>query len=131
MNRSPPCNQQIFLLIYQLISRIHAPATSSGSLGYWAYTNLSLQIKMKQATNDLTIIPGVGKNIANDLIGIGIREVHDLVDKNPEDLYLQLCDQKGTKVDRCVLYVFRCAIYYATARPHDPELLKWWNWKDR
>ena len=77
------------------------------------------------------MIPGVGKNIANDLIGIGIREVHDLVDKNPEDLYRQLCDQKGTKVDRCVLYVFRCAVYYATASPHDPELLKWWNWKDR
>jgi hypothetical protein len=28
-----------------------------------------------------------------------------------------------------VLYVFRCAVYYAGHREHDPELLKWWNWK--
>jgi hypothetical protein len=33
-------------------------------------------------------------------------------------------------VDRCVLYVFRCAVYFASEAEHDPELLKWWNWKD-
>ena len=81
--------------------------------------------------NDLTQIPGVGNSIARDLISIGISEVHDLGDRDPEDLYLQLCDQKGIAVDRCMLYVFRCAVYYATVSPHDPELLKWWNWKDR
>lgn len=27
-------------------------------------------------------------------------------------------------------YVFRCAKYYAVNSEHDPELLKWWNWKD-
>jgi hypothetical protein len=33
--------------------------------------------------------------------------------------------------DPCVLYAFRCAVYYArTPRPRT-ELLKWWNWKDR
>jgi len=50
--------------------------------------------------------------------------------RDPEDLYLKLCDHKGAKVDRCVLYVFRCAVYYATETHHDPELHKWWNWKD-
>jgi hypothetical protein len=30
-----------------------------------------------------------------------------------------------------VLYVFRCAVYFANNSTHDPELLKWWNWKDR
>ncbi len=29
-----------------------------------------------------------------------------------------------------LLYVFRCAVYYATNKKHDPELLKWWNWKE-
>jgi hypothetical protein len=29
-----------------------------------------------------------------------------------------------------VLYVFRCAVYYATEKEHDPELLKWWSWQD-
>ena len=38
---------------------------------------------------------------------------------------------RGRKMDRCVLYVFRCAVYFASESEHDPELLKWWNWKDR
>ncbi|MHA2066255.1 MAG: hypothetical protein ACXABY_17925 [Candidatus Thorarchaeota archaeon] len=29
-----------------------------------------------------------------------------------------------------MLYVFRCAIYYASNNEHDPQLLKWQNWKD-
>jgi hypothetical protein len=29
-----------------------------------------------------------------------------------------------------VLYVFRCAVYYASNSVHDQERLKWWNWKD-
>ena len=86
--------------------------------------------RSKQSTNDLTQIPGIGKSIAHDLLSIGISEVQNLADRDPEDLYLQLCDRKGIKVDRCMLYVFRCAVYYATVTPHDPELLKWWNWKD-
>ncbi len=85
---------------------------------------------MRPSTHCLTQIPGVGKSIAHDLVSIGICEVHDLNDRDPEDLYLQLCDQKGKSVDRCMLYVLRCAVYYATASPHDPELLKWWNWKN-
>ncbi|MBC8473125.1 MAG: pathogenicity locus, partial [Planctomycetes bacterium] len=31
----------------------------------------------------------------------------------------------------CMLYVLRCAVYYASNTEHDPDLLKWWNWKDR
>ncbi|WP_367344139.1 helix-hairpin-helix domain-containing protein [Methanomethylovorans sp.] len=34
------------------------------------------------------------------------------------------------KIDRCMLYVFRCAIYCASNEEHDPQLLKWWSWKD-
>nr|WP_321429915.1 helix-hairpin-helix domain-containing protein [uncultured Methanolobus sp.] len=29
-----------------------------------------------------------------------------------------------------MLYVFREAVYFASNEEHDPELLKWWNWKD-
>lgn len=85
---------------------------------------------MKPPANNLTRIPGVGDRIADDLNSIGVFELGDLNDKDPEDLYLHLCEQKGVKVDRCMLYVFRCAVYYATVESHDPELLKWWNWKD-
>jgi len=86
---------------------------------------------MKNVTNDLKRIPGVGDRIAHDLIELGITEVRDLEDKDPQELYQRLCERKGMPIDRCVLYVFRCAVYFATVTPHDPELLKWWNWKDR
>jgi hypothetical protein len=75
-------------------------------------------------------IPGVGKIIANDFWNIGLRSVSDLKDKSPEDLYWKLCQYQHAHVDRCMLYVFRCAVYYASNETHDPELLKWWNWKD-
>jgi len=75
-------------------------------------------------------IPGVGKSIAQDLYDLGIRSLHQLKDLIPEEMYQEHCIQKGTVVDRCILYVFRCAVYYASNDKHDPELLKWWNWKD-
>jgi len=76
-------------------------------------------------------IPGVGPSIAADLNRLGIRDVAELRGRNPESLYADLCCEVGHHVDRCVLYVFRCAVYFASESRHDPELLKWWNWKDR
>ena len=80
----------------------------------------------------LTVIPGVGKSIAADLWKIGIRKVSDLRGKNPELLFDRSNLLAGTVQDRCLLYVFRCAVYYAeTVEPdRDSEKLKWWNWKD-
>jgi len=80
--------------------------------------------------NALTIIPGIGKSIENDLHQIGIKYVKDLVGKNPEDVYSLSNKHKGSIQDRCLLYVFRCAVYYADGG-RDPEKLKWWNWKDK
>jgi len=86
---------------------------------------------MKQTIlKELEQIPGVGKKIAEDLWNLGFRSVQDLKDRKPEELYLRLSAQKGRHVDRCVLYVFRCAVYYASNKRHNLELLKWWNWKD-
>ncbi len=79
---------------------------------------------------DLKSIPGVGPSIAQDLHQLGIRKVSDLKGRDPERLYLQSCHQAGKQLDRCLLYVYRCAVQYASAGKHDPKLLKWWNWKD-
>lgn len=81
--------------------------------------------------SDLTSIPGVGKNIAADLEAIGIHTVEDLRGRNPEELYQQDCQQKGFQEDRCQLYVFRCAVYFAEHPSPDAEKLKWWYWKDK
>ena len=83
------------------------------------------------ALRELREIPGVGKAIAEDLWELGIRSIQDLRGRDPEELYFALCAQQGTQVDRCMLYVFRCAVYYASHETRDPELLKWWSWKDR
>jgi hypothetical protein len=83
------------------------------------------------AAEELEQIPGVGKSIARDLRILGITSVAQLQGQDPERLYQRLCDFRAAPVDRCVLYVFRCAVYYAGTPDPDPELLKWWTWKDR
>ena len=76
-------------------------------------------------------IPGVGKQIAQDLWSLNIQSVSDLRDRDPEQLYHALCELQGTAIDRCMLYVFRCAVYYASTDQPDPVLLKWWSWSDK
>lgn len=89
------------------------------------------EMTMKQkALKELQTIPSVGPSIARDLWGLGIRKVADLKNKDPQRLYNRFCEKAGKPVDRCVLYTFRCAVYYASHKRHTPRLLKWWNWKD-
>jgi hypothetical protein len=83
----------------------------------------------KSVIANLSRIPGVGPSIAADLYLLGIRDVGELRGRSPESLYGEMCRQAGQQ-DRCLLYVFRCAIYYASAAKPEPEMLKWWNWKD-
>jgi len=79
---------------------------------------------------ELQTIPGIGENLSQDLLDLGYRKIHDLKRENPENMYQSLMGLRGQHVDRCVLYVFRCAVYYASNSAHEPDLLKWWNWKD-
>ena len=79
----------------------------------------------------LQIIPGVGKSISRDLVDLDYKCVEELRGEDPQLMYEKLCRLRGEKIDRCVLYVFRCAVYFASTNLHDPELLKWWHWKNR
>lgn len=74
-------------------------------------------------------IPGIGASLARDIESLGYQTFDDLRGHNPEEMYEQLMTQAGAHIDRCVLYTFRCAVYYAE-RGREPEKLKWWNWKD-
>jgi len=82
---------------------------------------------------DLTSIPGVGPSIARNLSNIGIQTVSDLKGRNPEQLFDRSNEYAGKVQDRCLLYVFRCAVYYAETDEgqREKEKLKWWNWKDK
>ena len=46
-------------------------------------------------------------------------------------MYADLCRLRGTDIDRCVLYVFRCAVYFAGNSTPDRTPLTWWNWTDK
>ena len=94
-----------------------------------AYLNQMTTIA-KYKKSPLQQIPGVGPAIAADLNGIGITRVDQLRDHSPQALYDAVCDTTGAIHDRCLLYVFRCAVYYASTAQHEPEKLKWWNWKE-
>ncbi len=85
---------------------------------------------MKKVKNELLSIPGIGPSISKDLTALGFTSIHKLKNAGPEKMYADLCRIRGCSIDRCVLYVFRCAVYYASNKDHDRELLKWWNWKD-
>jgi len=84
---------------------------------------------MKNKGPELTSIPGVGTSIARDLTRIGINSVEDLKGRDPERLYIRSNKRAGKTQDRCLLYVFRCAVYYAGGG-RNADKLKWWNWKD-
>lgn len=81
--------------------------------------------------HELTDIPGVGTSIAADLESLGYHKPSDLIGEDPEIMYQRLMSQVGGHIDRCMLYVFRCAVYYASTASPQPEKLLWWNWKDK
>lgn len=81
--------------------------------------------------DELQTIPGIGPSMAQDLRDLGYFKVKDLIGQDPEMMYKRLCLMHDMHIDRCVLYVFRCAVYYASESEHEYELLKWWNWKSR
>ena len=84
-----------------------------------------------RAGDPLQAIPGVGPSLARDLRELGYRAVQDLAGEHPEAMYARLGELRGARQDPCVLYVFRCAVYFASTDRPDPELLKWWAWKGR
>ena len=76
-------------------------------------------------------IPGVGRRIAAVMESLGIRQAADLRGQDPEALYLRECLMKGRREDRCALYVWRAAVYWADHPDPAPEKQNWWYWKDK
>lgn len=85
----------------------------------------------KSRQTGLQSLPGVGPSIAADLRQLGFHTVDSLRNQNPEEMYARLCRMQARHLDRCLLYVFRCAVYAASTAEPDARLLLWWNWKDR
>lgn len=81
--------------------------------------------------DELQRIPGVGPSIANDLRAIGVKRIVDLEGRSPQKLYERSNQLRGMTQDRCLLYVFRCAVYFAETPKPNPKKLDWWAWKDQ
>jgi ribosomal-protein-alanine N-acetyltransferase len=97
-----------------------------------------LKLEMNKATIDknkvlkqFRTIPGVGIACSLDFWNIGLRSISDLEGQNPRILFDRLNTITGMTHDICMLYTFRCAVYYATEKDYDREKLKWWYWKDK
>ena len=77
----------------------------------------------------LQTIPGVGTETEKDLHALGVTRVEQLEGADPDELFARLTAHQGGYTDRCNLYVYRCAVYFAEGG-RDPDLLRWWRWKD-
>ncbi len=85
----------------------------------------------RRSPDPLQEIPGIGPSLASDLRELGYESVEALRGQDPEEMYQRLQLIRGVRQDPCVLYVFRCSVYYASTPAPDPQLLKWWSWKGR
>ncbi len=75
----------------------------------------------------LTELPNVGPKIASKLRLIGIKHPSDLIGKNPQLLYQNLCEFLGEKVDLCVLDTFMSVVHFMDYG----EAFPWWYFTEK
>ena len=61
---------------------------------------------IREKTFKLTDLPNIGKAGAADLMLLGIHQPEDLKDRDPYQMYQQLCDITAKRHDPCVIDVF-------------------------
>jgi hypothetical protein len=71
-------------------------------------------------------LPNIGKAMATDLRGIGIREPGQLVGNNAFKMYEALCARTGVRQDPCVLDVFMSIVHFMDGG----EALPWWSFTE-
>ena len=84
----------------------------------------------EKAIKELKTIPNIGPKVSEKLYRVGIKKVSDLKARDPEEIYVKCCGDVGYQIDRCFLYVIRQAVYFASTKNPDPELLQWNLWSD-
>jgi len=72
---------------------------------------------------DLQTIPNIGPAMAGDLVRLGISDVHQIGEREPDEMYETLCALDGVRHDPCVLDVLSAAVAYARGEPARP----WWE----
>lgn len=80
-----------------------------------------------KATRDLARledIPNVGPAVAADLRQLGIGVPDDLLDRDPYQMYDDLCRITGQRHDPCLLDTFIAAVRFLEGEPKKP----WWKY---
>ena len=93
--------------------------------------NKEIQAKQGMILKQFQSLPSIGKAGSLDLWNMGFRSIDELKGKNPMELYEKLCYITKLKHDICVLYSFRCMVYFVNEKEHEKEKLNWWYWKDK
>jgi hypothetical protein len=81
----------------------------------------------RKTVSQLEALPNIGKAIAADLRLIGIDRPHELIGKNPFELYDTLCMKTGQRVDPCVIDVFMSAVHFMAGGDPQP----WWGFTEK
>lgn len=79
-------------------------------------------------TRKLMDLVSVGPATVRDLEDLGITEVTHLIDKDATELYEELQELKGQRMDPCVEDVFQAAIAQARNPKLSKEKSQWWYW---
>jgi len=69
-------------------------------------------------------VPNVGPAVASDLRRLGITLPADLLDRDPYEMYDDLCQITGQRHDPCLLDTFIAAVRYMAGEPKKP----WWKY---
>jgi hypothetical protein len=83
--------------------------------------------KTKQINRELARledIPNVGLAVAADLRQLGIGEPVDQLERDPYQMYADLCRITGRCHDPCLLDTFIAAVRFMEGEPKKP----WWNY---
>ncbi len=91
--------------------------------------NYSKPHKQLEAPNPETAskredLPKIGKAIAADLRLVNIKHPQDLINKDPYQLYDDLCSITGKKHDPCVIDVFLSVVDFMEGGDAKP----WWDY---
>jgi hypothetical protein len=78
---------------------------------------------MRDQVKNFQDIPNIGKAIEKNLYLLGFKKPIDLVGKDPYQIYYDLCDITGNRVDPCVIDIFISAVRYMEGGPAK----KWWE----
>lgn len=76
-----------------------------------------------EVIRELMKLRNVGRATAGDLVSIGINSVEDLKKREPDEMYVALCEKTHARQDPCVWDVFRAVTHYAKTG----EAKDWWE----